>query len=435
MIKYYYPIPLIANFLLQLQWYLLMNHTYPRRFSKTVTWLVEIGIFAVHIFLGSTLPYMSWIRSFYVPVLFTVGFVILYRERWQKIACTVAVLFLFIYITEYFAALFVYTPEELSGHFNDSPALRQILVYSVTMPISAALIWLLDLILNREKNRLSVRQWLLCAAFILIQMFILFGYMQDLSLDTPPNRKAYVILVLLACVVMDVFLVQYVLAAVKREQLQQENLLLSEQLDAQMSRYSAIATEYETVRHMRHDISKHLNTMEAMLKNGDTREAERYIVELKSGSYRPTTQFCENPVADALLHSYSDRTANTGPRLEITAQVPARLGIKNSDLVCVLGNLLDNALEACPAEKNAVISLRMVFTRGCLLVSVDNPVGHTGERHRRVPELERGVGTRILGHLAQKYHGAYETSETENQFHAQLTLIAEEGAYASDCSL
>lgn len=435
MIKYYYPIPLIANFLLQLQWYLLMNHTYPRRFSKTVTWAAEVGLFALHIFLGSTLPFMSWIRSFYVPVLFTVGFAILYRERWQKIACTVALLFLFMYIAEFFTALFVYTPEMLSGHFNDAPALQQVQTYCVSLPTSAALIWLLDLMRNREKSRLSSGQWLLCAAFILTQMFILFGYMQNLSLDTPPNRKAYVILVLLACMVMDVFLVQYVLAASMREQLQRENLLLSEQMDAQMRRYSAITTEYETVRHMRHDISKHLNVMEAMLKDGNTQEAERYIMELKSGSYRPSTQFCENPVADALLHSYSDRTASTGPRLEITAQVPMRLGIKNSDLVCVLGNLLDNALEACPTEKSTVIALRVVFTRGCLLVSVDNPVGHADGRHRHVPELERGVGTHILDHLAQKYHGAYEATETENQFHAQVTLMAEEDTYASDCSL
>lgn len=435
MIKYYYPIPLIANFLLQLQWYLLMNHTYPRRFSKAVTWAAEVGLFALHIFLGSTLPFMSWIRSFYVPVLFAVGFVILYREQWQKIACTVAALFLFMYITEFITALFVYTPEMLSGHFNDAPALQQIQVYCVSLPTSAALIWLFDLMLNRKKSHFSARQWILCAAFILTQMFILFGYMQNLSLVTQPNRKAYVILVLLACVVMDVFLVQYVFAAAKREQLQQENLLLSEQIDAQISRYSAITTEYETVRHMRHDISKHLSVMESMMKNGDTREAERYIMELKNGNYRPSTQFCENPVADALLHSYSDRTVSTGPQLEITAQIPAHLGIQNSDLVCVLGNLLDNALEACPTEKSAAIALRIVFTRGCLLVSIDNPVGHAGERNRHVPELERGVGTQILNHLAQKYHGAYEASETENRFHAELTLMAEGDAYASDRAL
>lgn len=435
MIKYYYPIPLIANFLLQLQWYLLMNHTYPRRFSKTVTWAAELGLFAIHIFLGSTLLFMSWIRSLYVPVLFAVGFVILYRERWQRIVCTVAILLLIMFIAEFFTVLFVYTPEMLSGHFNDAPALQQIQVYCVSLPTSAALIWLLDLMLNRNKNRLSVRQWLLCAVFILTQMFILFGYMQDLGMDTPPNRKVYVILILLACVVMDVFLVQYTLATAKQEQLWQENLLLSEQMDAQMSRYSAITTEYETVRHMQHDIAKHLNVMEAMLKDGNTREAERYIMELKNGSYQPSTQFCENPVADALLHSYSDRIENTGPRLEIMAQVPARLGIRNSDLVCVLGNLLDNALEACPAEKTAVISLRVVFTRGCLLISVDNPIGYGKEKQRRVPELERGIGTQILNHLALKYQGAYETSETENQFHARLSLMAKEDAYASDCSL
>lgn len=435
MIKYYYPVPLIANFLLQLQWFLLMNHTYPRRFSKTVTWLAELGLFAIHIYLGSTLPYMSWIRSFYVPVLFSACFMVLYRGRWQKVVGTVVLLFLTIFVTEFFTAFFVYSPEEMSGHFNDSSPLRQIQTYLVTVPLSAVQVWLLDWILNRKKHSISARQWLLCAAYVLAQMFILFGYVQDLSLDTPPNRKVYIALVILACVIMDAFLVQYILAASKREQLLKENRILSEQMDAQLSRYTAITVEYEAVRHMRHDIANHLNTMEAMLKQGDAKEAEQYITELKSGSYRPSTQFCENPVADALLHSYMDRTAGTGPRLQIAVQIPADIGIRNPELVCALGNLLENALEACPADENAVISLQAAFARGCLFVSVDNPVCHADERHRRVPELERGVGTRILHHLARKYHGAYETSEAENQFHARLTLMAEEKAYASDSGL
>ena len=149
MIRYYYPIPLIGNAIFILQWYLLMNHTYPRRFSKTVTWAAEVGIFALFIYMGSTLPYMSVIRSFFTPVLFTVGFIILYRDRWQKIACTAVILFLLMYIVEYFVALFVYTPEEMAGHFNDSPPLRQIQVYSFTLSISGVTVWLLGLLLNR----------------------------------------------------------------------------------------------------------------------------------------------------------------------------------------------------------------------------------------------------------------------------------------------
>lgn len=83
---------------------------------------------------------------------FTAGAVTLCRERRQKI-----VLFLLMYVVKFFAALFVYTSEELAGHFNDSPALRQIPVYSITLPPSAATIRLLDLMRNRGKNSLPVR--------------------------------------------------------------------------------------------------------------------------------------------------------------------------------------------------------------------------------------------------------------------------------------
>lgn len=434
MIKYYYPIPLIANALLVLQWYLLMEYTYPRRYSKTVTYVSEAVLFAAFIFLGSVLPFGSMIRGTLFPVLFTAGFIPLYRERWYKIVCTVAGLYLVLLFTELITALFIYTPEELAGHFSEQPPLRQIQTYLCSMPTAAILTWLLYLLLNRQKNKLSGMQWMLCAAFTLIQTLIMFGYLQELSLDTPPHRKFYVAFILLAGVIMDIFLFHYVLTTIRREQLQKENQLLSSQIDAQLNRYTTITAEYEAVRHMRHDIAKHLNTMEALLKNGEHQEAEQYISELKSGSYRPSTQFCENPAVDALLNSYRDRTAETGPVLDVQVQVPAHAGFRNSDLICAFGNLLDNALEACPAG-DGVITLRSAFTRGCLAVSIDNPIGNAGERQSRIPELERGIGTRILNHLAQTYSGAYEPSVDAQGFHARLTLMAAEADHATDRSL
>ena len=60
---YYYPIPLIGNFLFFLQWFLIANSLFERRFSRAVTWLGELAAFGLNIFLGSVLPYMSLIRA------------------------------------------------------------------------------------------------------------------------------------------------------------------------------------------------------------------------------------------------------------------------------------------------------------------------------------------------------------------------------------
>lgn len=423
MVKYYDPVPLFGNFLLFLQWFLLMNHTFPRRFSKTVTSLGCLTLFAVHIWLGSTLPYMSLIRLFYGPFLFTAGFLILFRGRWQKIACVVAGLYTLVWFTEMLCTLFVYTPEILAGQMNAQPLFRQMLSYFFVIPMNATLIWILDILINRAKNRLSIKQWLLCAVFLIAQLFILFGYVRELCLDAQANQKAYALFVLMACVVMDIFLVQYVLSEAQRERLQKENQLLASQMDGQLRRYASITAEYEAVRRMRHDIAKHLTAMENLLRSGENGEAARYIAVLKEQSYSAAPQLCENPAVDALLNSYRERAKELGISRNLQVQVPADSGISNPDLVCAFGNLLDNAMEACPLGQDGCIRLRSALLRGCMVISIENPVGDRAKKPRQISELERGVGTRVLNHIAGKYRGTYETEQAGETFFARLTLI------------
>ena len=57
------------------------------------------------------------------------------------------------------------------------------------------------------------------------------------------------------------------------------------------------------------------------------------------------------------------------------------------------------------------------------MISIENPVGDRAKKPRQISELERGVGTRVLNHIAGKYRGTYETEQAGETFFARLTLI------------
>ena len=46
------------------------------------------------------------------------------------------------------------------------------------------------------------------------------------------------------------------------------------------------------------------------------------------------------------------------------------------------------------------------------------------KREQRIPGLERGVGKRVLTHIAEKYEGSFSTEETEGMYRARLVLKA-----------
>ena len=420
-VAYYYPIPLIGNFLIFLQWFLIANSLFERRFSRAVTWLGELAAFGLNIFLGSVLPYMSMIRALYLPVLFFLAFRVLFRDKWYSMAFLTAALYLLMLLTELLSANFIYTPEILAGGWNSQPVYVQFRIYTVLVIVSGMLNGSLYLLIRGKRLRMAPKELMLCAAFLLCQVFCMFCYIRELCLTPHYDTAAYITVGILSTLVLDGFLIHYVITANRRQRLQSENALLAQQISAQSCRYGEITAEYEAVRRMRHDIAKHLTAMEALLQKGRTEEASRYITELRRNTYVEDTAICENPVADALLCSYRERSARQGTPLELRVQLPAHTGIADTDLVCGLGNLLDNALEACAGQRDAGITLSCACVKGFVVISLENPVGTP-----RPEDPKRGVGTRILNHLADKYHGSYRAGAEGELFRARLTLEAKE---------
>ena len=94
---------------------------------------------------------------------------------------------------------------------------------------------------------------------------------------------------------------------------------------------------------------------------------------------------------------------------------------------CREGELLENALEACAGIPDAAITLRAHMDKGYLVIQESNPVRARqpqGKKPRRIPELERGVGFRVLGGLAEKYDGSFRHTCENDTYTVTLSLRA-----------
>ena len=320
----------------------------------------------------------------------------------------------------------LYTPEVMAGQISEQPVRLQILIYGALVIANALINGTLYLLFRRKALRLEPKQLILCAVFFVCQFFCLFGYLRESTLSPHYDTAVYSIIGIFANVVLDVFLIHYVVTTGYRERLQAENALLAEQIAEQKNRYCTITAEYEAVRQMRHDISKHLTTMEALLEKNRSDEAAHYITQLRQSSYAASPQICENPVVDALLSAYRNRAVQMGLTLSPRVQLPAETGIADTDLICAFGNLLDNALEACAGQADSEITLSCAVRKGYLVISMENPPALAPEKEQYSDGLERGVGTRVLTHLAEKYQGSYTAGSEEGLFRARLTLQAKE---------
>lgn len=425
--NYYPPIPLMANFIYDLQWFIFANSVFVPRGKRLRTWGVEFALYALNVILGSELPYMSFVRFVYFPFLFTAGFMLIFRDKWHKLALFSLVMYLVTFVTEIVVGMLLYTPDVLAGYLNEQPLSLQLQIYISWTFVSAIQIWAMFLWVKRKELNISLRQWGLCIAFLLCQVGILHGYVREICLDPSRDSTLYFALSIFSCVAMDAFLIQFIISLSREERLSRENKLLLSQIEAQIERGRSISAEYEAVRRMRHDIDKHLSTMEQMLIAENTDEASDYVKNLKQQMEESGVQFCQNTAVDALLHAYAQRAGEKGIKLEISVQIPEKAGVENGDLICAFGNMLDNALEACENAEKGHISIACAQMKGCFVITLENNCPEKGqEKQKHIAELERGMGNRILRHIAEKYQGQYITEKAEDMFRGKLSLMSKE---------
>ena len=326
----------------------------------------------------------------------------------------------------------MFTPLMIDLQSNDDISVwadPRALIYGVTfLPVLGLGLMLISFIFTRSKNNLSGRQLLVFSAFPITQMVC------EASLVTlmfTPPRYEYIPMQLIVSVlflVSDILLYRTMVRTEQRVQLEVENELLEKQLDAQLAHYSDLTAQYEQIRAMRHDISHHLNTINALLQEGNLKAATEYSEQLlPMQTYISRLGKCQNPVVDAFLYSRMQDAEAKGMPVQADVSLPVELPVSNTDLIVAFGNLLDNALEACSGIPDAAITLRAHMDKGYLVIQESNPVRARqpqGKKPRRIPELERGVGFRVLSGLAAKYDGSFRHACENDTYTVTLLLRA-----------
>lgn len=305
---------------------------------------------------------------------------------------------------------------------------RAVLYGGVFLLFLAMVLLVVSLPFLRSKNNLSGRQLLVFSVFPVTQILCA-AAIQALIFYPPRYEYTSVLLVVTALfLVSDVLLYRTMVHTEQRVQLEVENELLESQLDAQLAHYRDLTAQYEQIRAMRHDIAHHLNTIHALLQAGNLQAASEYseqLLPLQTDNSRLGS--CRNPVVDAFLYTRTQEAELRGIPVQADVSLPVELPVSNTDLIVAFGNLLDNALEACAGIPDAQITLRAHMDKGYLVIQESNPVRARqpqGKKPRRIPELERGVGFRVLGGLAEKYNGSFRHTSEDGVYTVTLSLSA-----------
>ena len=216
----------------------------------------------------------------------------------------------------------------------------------------------------------------------------------------------------------------------KNMELQSELAILERSIDAQKEKNNLLLEHAEEVRRQRHDLRQHMNVIVSALEAGKYEEVKAYARELNAQiPIKSDVVWCEHPVANALLSYYVSTAEKAGAACTVRAQIPAYLPhISDGSLCILIGNLLENAVEACGRmdKGRRCLDFRARVQGDMLSVTLDN--SYNGEvrfnrgRYLSSKRGEAGIGLRSVESVAKRHGGAAVFESAGTVFHSSVYI-------------
>lgn len=216
--------------------------------------------------------------------------------------------------------------------------------------------------------------------------------------------------------------------------------LLNKLIDKRISNYqndlitkhfNEVENIYKQMRGWRHDYHNHIQVMKAYLKLGKYEDMEKYLTELdKDLTNIDTVLKTGNLMVDAILNSKLSMAISQGIKINAKARVPKNIKVSDLDLCIIIGNLLDNAMEATmklekPEDRFIRVYIREMKEQ--LYISVTNSYG--GKIKKINKEyittklgINHGFGLKRIDSIVNKYNGFVNRQNEEGVFATEIIL-------------
>ena len=200
-------------------------------------------------------------------------------------------------------------------------------------------------------------------------------------------------------------------------------------LSIQEEQYRHICTSIESSRRMNHDLRHHMVTLQGFLRNGRVQDACDYLEQyLDSVRQVELVELCRNPMVNMVVGHYRSLALQKNIRFQARIQIPDELSIPDIDLSVILGNLLENAIDAagCGEQNERFIQFHMLCSGQMLAITVDNSfhseVKRVNGQYVSSKPNHSGLGLRNIEMIADKYEGGVEFSYNSQVFHSSVML-------------
>lgn len=378
--------------------------------------------------LNTILDYEGILLSIYVIIAFLYSLLFLNGTILQKLFISVfqlACLMLVSTIITNLVTSAVKAP--LTQVYSESGWVRLLTVILVQIT-DFYLFQILIRIFRNKDVRLRKIEWiLLLTIFLLSTAIIVLIQLAQLKNDLTTNTRILLLFADVCIVIINIIIIKIISLLNQQYHTKIENELLHTKLQYQTQYTTAVQQQEESVKKQRHDIKNSMTVLHKLAEQEDINGIRKYIQQYIEHYHNEISFVHTNhTIVDAIINTKLSYANEMG--INTVCLIDSNLpDISDTDYCSLLGNMLDNAIEASQNNKESPeIILEMVSTNIQLRIRVKNKIQksilNTNPYLRTTKSVPKkhGYGISILKEIASRYDGSTDFFEEDSYFIAQI---------------
>lgn len=214
-----------------------------------------------------------------------------------------------------------------------------------------------------------------------------------------------------------------VLKYLKAKQRQQENKRMEAYMKSLEIFCEEIGHRIEATRRYRHDLKGYIQTLEVLLGTDNESETIRQYVEEQTRKHSKLTvsEFCSDEFLNTIICVKKEECEQKGISFQVTIADHDYSGMEEMDKVCLIINLLDNAIEATERlhqKEVPEIRIEIEMDGNLMRIYLENALDKNEEfsfKTKKSDKRNHGLGTAIILQVLDKYDGKRNTVVDKEQ--------------------
>ena len=313
---------------------------------------------------------------------------------------------------------------------KDDGLIENYIIQNVLLIVFSKILLFLCIIIIKNISKqnktalLSKTEWIRFFLFQIV-LVVLFAVLFSLIRYTDNQKLANSFFITAICITGFNLMVFYMM---KRDERKRQNILSQMQIQNEIEKYNAISESYKNQQKKVHEFKNQIMCIRSLLNDGEYEAALQYLNKINKTAVQQVHRINTNHViVNAIINTKYQEACNKNIVVVFKGNDLSDIRLKNEDIVIILSNLLNNAIEACEqCKKSRKIKIKIKQNKKELIISVKNTYEQTllienGEYKTTKEKDGHGIGIKNVIQTVEKYHGEYAIYHDDNEF--QFSII------------